>query len=146
MTGALNEGRDRSPGDSFAPPLIYVGSHDRSMRAGTGVPATARTLTRDSHQPHIRSMRAGTGVPATVVEVEHDGVGGLVRSMRAGTGVPATAARRGRLLLPPVSLNEGRDRSPGDSRHLIEAELPVGGRSMRAGTGVPATAESSDSE
>ena len=139
LPDSLNEGRDRSPGDSIEADLIRFKRLYRSMRAGTVVPATGlnsefisrifkRSMRAGTVVPatdrwdevwtllNIRSMRAGTVVPATVRHPRGDVVG-VRRSMRAGTVVPATAVESWLLRGRRRTLNEGRDRSPGDSRH-----------------------------
>ena len=110
--GSLNEGRDRSPGDTA----------ERSCRATTTI---ARPLNegRDrspgdtpSAARQNRSTKAGTVVPATPC------------------GIDSTEFARSR------PLNEGRDRSPGDTglRAAVRT-LIAETRSTKAGTVVPAT-------
>ena len=112
---ALNEGRDRSPGDTRDRRRRPWERLSRSTKAGTVVPATlpafrgvgGDTFTalnegRDRSPGDTRQRLAGTRMV-------------LARSTKAGTVVPATQrggqppARRG------SALNEGRDRSPGDT-------------------------------
>ena len=64
--------------------------------------------------------------------------------MRAGTVVPATAGLRAEYRETVLALNEGRDRSPGDSYVVVGLVLRAGHRSMRAGTVVPATVDCRD--
>ena len=117
---ALNEGRDRSPGDRLCEARRHRPIGDRSTKAGTGVPATAHPNSPNTGE-EFRSTKAGTGVPAT------------------GQGTWSGWSRR------IQSLNEGRDRSPGDRHVAVQAPGDGVPRSTKAGTGVPATASRSKS-
>ena len=88
----LNEGRDRSPGDTYAGGPSDRGAAMRSTKAGTVVPATPALRVGRRHRAEHRSTKAGTVVPAT------------------------RAARAARTARWRATLNEGRDRSPGDTR------------------------------
>ena len=109
----------------------------RSTKAGTGVPATLEHVGQRG-VPRVRSTKAGTGVPATLAP------GQLVeqapqRSTKAGTGVPATRASVGLSRTRTCSLNEGRNRGPGNTGRRPLGAAPLPSRSTKAGTGVPAT-------
>ena len=160
---SLNEGRDSRPGNGQLPARSRAWrcdaqrgpglasrqravqpdprlSHmaDRSTRAGTRVPATARRRTgRRCPAAALnegRDSRPGNGRPHwPVLQAE------ARRSTRAGTRVPATGRtgrdqRRG-----TRALNEGRDSRPGNGVRPEPAGPAVRRRSTRAGTRVPAT-------
>ena len=121
----------------------------RSTKAGTVVPATQGTRIRHGQRARSsRSTKAGTVVPATQGYSARHGAGSGSRSTKAGTVVPATPEKDGRstsgarrYLLP---LNEGRDRSPGDTLGSARRRDRVAAaswymRSTKAGTVVPAT-------
>ena len=114
----------------------------RSTKAGTVAPATARVLGGDKLDAWPRSTKAGTVAPATVVRTHSQHPERAIRSTKAGTVAPATdAAVRVDACRDLLSLNEGRDRSPGDSR--ADEQVAPGAdeqRSTKAGTVAPATA------
>ena len=111
---SLNEGRNRGPGNTGKVGAPVVGRLRRSTKAGTGVPATRAgpvsraTFTSSAQrrpEPGSRQHRWQLHVPAQVQQ----------RSTKAGTGVPATHLRS-RLARPrPSTLNEGRNRGPGNT-------------------------------
>ena len=118
----------------------------RSTKAGTVVPATHRRMavqrSPSSSRPPLNEGRdrspGDTRAPAALVAQTVRGH----RSTKAGTVVPATPCtkRCSVARLRKMALNEGRDRSPGDTGGIIVAF--VGGRqarSTKAGTVVPAT-------
>ena len=111
----------------------------RSTNAGTVVPATGDNRPTEVAQSN-RSTKAGMVVPATAAAKVRRLGKRRVRSTKAGTVVPATGSggrpRRGR----HTTLNEGRDRSPGDSRYAAHVRWSGRNRSTKAGTVVPATA------
>ena len=115
ITAALNEGRDRSPGDStliVRLPQVLVG---RSTKAGTVVPATGAIFNRAFSQQAARSTKAGTVVPATEPLIAAEPSRWRLRSTKAGTVVPATVP------LTPID------------------RVRRAARSTKAGTVVPAT-------
>ena len=125
---SLNEGRDRSPGDTWerhrtraTPARPLNEGRDRS-------PGDTGPYLPVHHVVAVRSTKAGTVVPATPVP----SVTSLPDVVRLADG------RRQR------PLNEGRDRSPGDTTGEIVEDVvgqwaPAIVRSTKAGTVVPAT-------
>ena len=137
IRGPLNEGRDRSPGNTA-----------RARRRGSRTSGAQR---RPGPEPRQH------------LHVEPRGGHGVARSTKAGTGAPATRAALQSGHDERVALNEGRDRSPGNTSGWCGCMMyvciaqrrpgpeprqhPVGGqgqrrsgsRSTKAGTGAPAT-------
>ena len=65
----LNEGRDRNPGDTISElaPARGLAVHDRSTKAGTVIPATPQPghSSTTRIRRQVRSTKAGTVIPAT---------------------------------------------------------------------------------
>ena len=86
----------------------------RSTKAGTGDPATPGVYVRIEADQPLRSTKAGTEAPAT----------------RSGTTAPCRSS---------MSLNESRDRSPGNTGAVYDGRLRDGRRSTKVGAEAPAT-------
>ena len=163
---SLNEGRDSRPGNG--PPVArHQGERgERSTRAGTRVPATARTPATCSTSSRRtlnegRDSRPGNGPVRPAVRLPDV----APRSTRAGTRVPATVARSRSRAFDNAAAQRGpglasrqrvknslwgiprgahAQRGPGlASRQRAFARAPTASlpdcRSTRAGTRVPAT-------
>ena len=66
-----------------------------------------------------RSTKAGTVIPATLHTTTSAHAQVPRRSTKAGTVIPATHAHTSHLMM--ASLNEGRDRNPGDTATSVVA-------------------------
>ena len=114
--GPLNEGRDRNPGDTrVACHGKPTGTIERSTKAGTVIPATLRHLPKPVSEGGARSTKAGTVIPAT----------------------PRKSGQASRCRW--CTLNEGRDRNPGDTTTRPPDHTTPMARSTKAGTVIPAT-------
>ena len=111
--GALNEGRDRSPGNTISARL-RVGGRGAAQRRPGPEPRQHRRSRRDYDRCPVRSTKAGTGAPATLRGVSSD-YRLEPRSTKAGTGAPATPTATREHSARGCTLNEGRDRSPGNT-------------------------------
>ena len=89
---SLNEGRDRSPGDTRPLPGPLSPSPRPLNEGRDRSPGDTRWAFLGSRHGGVRSTKAGTVVPATPVAVVHVHPG-MTRSTKAGTVVPATLVR-----------------------------------------------------
>ena len=117
-SGALNEGRDRSPGDTRgAKTARRHGGGARSTKAGTVVPATPEQGSPLAYGGPDPLNEGRDRSPGDTRIAPHNGIRVRHRSTKAGTVVPATQAQTARWVGQyPRPLNEGRDRSPGDTQ------------------------------
>ena len=157
----LNEGRGRSPGDTGTPLMgvstpdhaqrrpgpkprrhasfhaILGRTHRRSTKAGAEAPAT-HAGSGYAVGRRARSTKAGAEAPATRAGAA-DRVAPRRRSTKAGAEAPATPAGAARFLPRFAPLNEGRGRSPGDTREKQFVVRGLDDRSTKAGAEAPAT-------
>ena len=142
----LNEGRGRSPGDTWPA--------GRGRCAGTALNEGRGRSPGDTRPPAsprraAASLNEGRGrSPGDTRPTRSIRASGSRRSTKAGAEAPATRGRSGRSTATPTTLNEGRGRSPGDTsadhpdtipseyaqrrpgpkprRHMFRSPIPVG--------------------
>ena len=111
---SLNEGRGRSPGDTFRPRIQRAVTFNRSTKAGAAAPATPVRFRPCAGHALERSTKAGAAAPATrwwrAPRCTRVGALNEGRGRSPGDTCGPRASRPAR-----CPLNEGRGRSPGDT-------------------------------